>query len=156
MDIRKFAKNKYFWIAAMGVLGVLLLLLESKGAPNSEARTNEIHLYDAYEMAIEKKLEDFCACINGIDRVKAFVTLDTSAETVYAQNYTAGANQTVYEYLLFGTEAALPLYEVSPKIRGIAIVCDGGDAAYIQKMLTELISSATGVPTNKIKVIGYG
>ena len=156
MDIRKFAKNKYLWIAVLGVLGVLLLLLGPKGASDGETRVNEIHLYDAYEAAIEKKLETFCSCINGIDRVKAFVTLDTSAETVYAQNYTAGANQTVYEYLLFGTEAALPLYEVTPKIRGIAIVCDGGDDAYIQKMLTELISSATGVPTNKIKVIGYG
>ena len=28
--------------------------------------------------------------------------------------------------------------------------------AYVQKMLTELISSATGVPTNKIKIVGYG
>ncbi|MBO5110183.1 MAG: hypothetical protein J6D21_05625 [Clostridia bacterium] len=149
-------KGKRLWLLILGGVGVLLLLFGSF-IPNERSETIYTDFpYKEYELALEKKLEEFCSFINGIENVKAFVTLETSVETVYAQNSTVSTSQSTYEYLLFGTESPLPIYEVTPKIRGIAIACDGGNEAYIQKILTELISSATGVPSNKIKIVGYG
>ena len=156
MELRKIFKGKRLGILLLGGVGVLLLLLSAMQPSSASKNSDTKFLYEEYENALEKKLEDFCTCINGIENVKAFVTLETSEETVYAQNSSVSTSQSTYEYLIFGSESALPIYQVTPKIRGIAIACDGGDDAYIQKMLTDLISSATGVPSNKIKIVGYG
>ena len=156
MEIGKVVKEKRFWMFVLGGLGAILLLFGSIGASSAQSTENAAFLYEEYEKTLEKKLEEFCSYISGIENVKAFVTLETSTETVYAQNSTVSSAQSTYEYLLFGSDSALPIYEITPTIRGIAIACDGGNDAYVQKMLTELISSATGVPSNKIKIVGYG
>ena len=155
MKLSERLKDKRSWIVILGFIGIILLLIGSFD-PSEESQKTIGFLYEEYEKALEKKLENFCACIDGIENVKAFVSLDASEETVYAQNTSLSSAESTYEYLLFGSDEALPIYEIMPKIRGIAIACDGGNNAYIQKMLTELVSSAMGIPTNKIKVVGYG
>ena len=156
MEIGKLFKEKRLIIVLLAVIGVIFLLIGSENSSNRANTTTMTFSYEEYERAIEQKIEDFCACVDGIVNVKAFVTLEASMETRYAQNSTVGSAQSTYEYLLYGSESVLPIYEIAPIIRGIAVACDGGNDAYVQKMLTELISSATGVPTNKIKIVGYG
>ena len=156
MEIGKLFKEKRLIIVLLAVIGVIFLLIGSENSSNRAKTTTMTFSYEEYERALEQKIEDFCACVDGIVNVKAFVTLEASMETRYAQNSTVGSAQSTYEYLLYGSESVLPIYEIAPIIRGIAVACDGGNDAYVQKMLTELISSATGVPTNKIKIVGYG
>lgn len=154
--MKKIQKRKKVLIAGIAILGVLLLLLGSADFSNGSAPTDAHFLYGEYEADLEKKLEDFCRHVEGIENVKAFVTLDISSEIVYAQNSSVSSAETTYEYLLFGSDEALPIYEITPKIRGIALACDRGNEAQIQMLLTELVSCATGVASNKIKVVGYG
>ena len=149
-------KNKQSLIVVLGVAGAILLFLSSFNTTEKKDQSTIDFLYDEYEKALEEKLEEFCSYIYGIDNVKVFVSLDMTEETVYAQNSSVSTAQSTYEYLLFGSDSALPIYEIMPKIRGVAIACDGGNDAYVQKVVTELISSALGIPTNKIKVVGYG
>ena len=156
MEIGKLFKEKRLIIVLLAVIGVIFLLIGSENSSNRANTTTMTFSYEEYERALEQKIEDFCACVDGIVNVKAFVTLEASMETRYAQNSTVGSAQSTYEYLLYGSESVLPIYEIAPIIRGIAVACDGGNDAYVQKKLTELISSATGVPTNKIKIVGYG
>ena len=156
MNFRDRLKNKQSWIIILGIAGAILLLLGSFNTTEKKDQSTIDFLYDEYEKALENKLEEFCSYIDGIDNVKVFVSLDASEEMVYAQNSSVSAAQSTYEYLLFGADSALPVYEIMPKIRGVAIACDGGNNAYTQKIITELISSALGIPTNKIKVVGYG
>ena len=95
-------KGKRLWLLILGGVGVLLLLFGSF-IPNERSETIYTDFpYKEYELALEKKLEEFCSFINGIENVKAFVTLETSVETVYAQNSTVSTSQSTYEYLLFG------------------------------------------------------
>lgn len=156
MNLGKTLKGKQYLMIGLAAVGILLLLLGSAGADKRSDKAVLAFSYQEYEEELEKKIEDFCTCVEGIVNVRVFVTLDTSVETRYAQNSTIGSAQSTYEYLLYGTDSVLPIYEIAPVIRGIAVACDGGNDAYVQKLLTELISSATGVPTNKIKIVGYG
>ena len=155
--MEKAQKRKKYIIVGIAILGVFLLIISSLDfSSGSDNKTGAHFLYDEYEEALEKKLEDFCRHIEGIENVKAFVTLDVSSEVVYAQNSSATSAGSTYEYLLYGSDEALPIYEITPKIRGIALVCDRGNEVQIQMLLTELIGCATGVASNKIKVVGYG
>lgn len=156
MGIRDRMKGKQGLVVILGIAGAILLFIGSFGSAEKKDQVKIEFLYDEYEKTLENKLEEFCACVDGIENVKVFVSLDVSEETVYAQNSSVSTSQSTYEYLLFGTDSALPIYEIMPKIRGVAIACDGGNDAYTQKVVTELISSALGIPTNKIKVVGYG
>jgi stage III sporulation protein AG len=156
MGVRDRLKGKQGIVVILGIAGALLLFIGSLNSAENKDQVTIEFLYDEYEKTLENKLEEFCACVDGIDNVKAFVSLDISEETVYAQNSSVSSAQSTYEYLLFGADSALPIYEIMPKIRGVAIACDGGNDAYTQKVVTELISSALGIPTNKIKVVGYG
>ena len=156
MGIRDRMKGKQGLVVILGIAGAILLFIGSFGSAEKKDQVKIEFLYDEYEKTLENKLEEFCACVDGIENVKVFVSLDVSEETVYAQNSSVSTSQSTYEYLLFGADSALPIYEIMPKIRGVAIACDGGNDAYTQKVVTELISSALGIPTNKIKVVGYG
>ena len=149
-------KDKRNWMIVLGIAGVFFLLVGSYDFSDGKNDTPNSFLYEKYESALEEKLEEFCSYIEGIENIKVFVSLEVSEETVYAQNSSISSAQSTYEYLLFGSDEALPIYEIMPKIRGVAIACDRGSDPYIQKLVTEVISSALGIPTNKIKVVGYG
>ena len=39
-----------------------------------------------------------------------------------------------------------------PEVRGVAVVCQGGDDAAVQARLTEMVSVLLGVSTNRISI----
>ena len=51
-------------------------------------------------------------------------------------------------------EEAVMLREIYPRVRGIAIVCTGGDLPRIRETVTDLLSAAIGIPASKIQVAG--
>ena len=53
-----------------------------------------------------------------------------------------------------GSEEAVTVAEIYPEIRGVAIVCTGGDDPGIRTALTELLSASLGIPTHRIKIAG--
>jgi stage III sporulation protein AG len=87
-------------------------------------------------------VRDICDKVAGVSNVSVLLTLESSNEYVYAEN-SSGAS--VYDYLVIngkdGEEPVL-IKEIYASVRGIAIVCDGGDSAKIKATLTELLSSA--------------
>ena len=62
------------------------------------------------------------------------------------------------EYFKITTSATdrggIELYVISPRVRGAAVVCTGGDNPKVKKTVTELVSSALGIDTTKIAVAG--
>ena len=51
-------------------------------------------------------------------------------------------------------EEAVMLREIYPRVRGIAVVCTGGDLPRIRETVTDLLSAAIGIPASKIQVAG--
>ncbi len=46
------------------------------------------------------------------------------------------------------------VYENETDVRGIAVVCDGGDNAAIKLKLTEILSSLFKIPSGAVSVVG--
>jgi stage III sporulation protein AG len=56
-------------------------------------------------------------------------------------------------YLLDVTERSeLVLSEKAPEVRGVAVICKGGDQISVQKKIISLLASLLSIPTNKIYV----
>lgn len=138
-------KNKII-ICSLIVIGVLLILISSYDFSDKKASNNS----SLYTEAIEKKIEDFLKKVDGINEVKAIVTLDTSEEKVYAQNSNG------LDYILTNDGSPISITEIYPTVRGVAIACTNGDNDEIRMKITELISAYLGISSNRIKIVSIG
>ena len=122
------------WILLLlGLMGVLLLALGGiLGDRGSEDTSSG---YAAY---LEERVRLLCMSIDGVEEAEVFLTLNTVSESVQAG--------------MFGDSSKSP--GKVPEVRGIAVVCTGGEQPYIQQVVTNLISAALGIPSNRVRVAG--
>lgn len=127
-----------FLVAAGGIFG-------GKSVEKAEPYT-DVGFYTEY---LEGRIRDLCMSIDGIAEANVFLTIDCSSEYIYEGNGS--------DYLILSGadgEEAVMLCEIYPKVRGIAVVCTGGDNPQLKATVTELLSAALDLPTNKIKIAG--
>ena len=144
------------WLLVGGVvLGALLLVLGSGFGESSAVGEGENDLalqatqtLEDYRTELEKRLEKLCNAVDGVGGAHVLVTLECGYRTVYTTNgdgdpavVGTGSNQQ-------------PLYKTlqPPVVAGVAVVCNGGDRAHVQYVLTELIATALGIPSNRVCV----
>lgn len=140
-------------IFVLAFVGILLLVFggvfgkSSDGNANKQQEYTEVSFYTAY---LEKRIMELCLSIDGISDATVFLTLDCSNEYVYSEDNASDV------LILSGNngEQAILLYEIYPRVRGVAVVCTGGDLPRIRETVTELLSASLGLPSNKIKVAG--
>lgn len=147
-----------------GVLGVFLLIAgglpfsdKEEAADASAASGTTRQWSEVYVRQLEETLTELIGSIEGAGRTKVAVTLDASAETVYALDETNGGEngQRQLEHILVDTrEGQDALVEMTwePVIRGIAVVCEGADDVTVNAQITQAVSVLTGVSTNRISI----
>ena len=110
-----------------------------------------------YLYRLEEKLEQMICQVDGAGETSVMITLDSSRETVYAQNEKAEGESGGYEkthVLRSAANGQEPLVEMvwEPEIRGVAVVCQGGANITVAARITELVSVVLGVPSNRISI----
>lgn len=144
-------KNKLV-IPCVAALGLILIVFGGTvggGSRTKEDEYTELGYYTAY---LEERIEELCVSIEGVNRATVLLTLDSSTESVYGTDANA-------DYLIVKDsdgEHAVKLCEIYPKIRGVAVVCTGGDSAAMREKIVKLLSASLGIPSNKIEVVGGG
>lgn len=136
-------KNKII-ISSLVIIGIILILISSIDFSRKEKTEFSSSMYTD---ALEKKIEDFLENIEGIYDAKVIVTLDTSEETVYAQNSNS------LDYILTSDGSPISITEIYPTVRGVAIACTNGERDDIKMKITELISAYLGISSNRIKIV---
>ena len=153
MKIKKYIESNksrvtMIMLAACGVILIVASAFLGKAEENNEMpEYTEVGFYTEY---LEERITELCNNIYGVSDAKVFLTLDCSSEQIYQND---GAS----DFLILtgdGGERAVKLCEIYPKVRGIAVVCRGGDIPRIQATVTDLLSAALGLPKNKIQVAG--
>lgn len=131
-----------FVMAGLLVIGVVLIIAGSIGSSGSGGdRTTSGETTD-YESTLERRLEELCLSVAGIDRAKVFVTVDSGTGSTGSSGATG----------VFGTSSYRTGEEATPTVRGVAAVVTRGDDANVKKTLTELIASSLGIPTNRVSI----
>lgn len=143
-------------IPILFLFGILLLvsgdtfsISNDKGKAES---SNEV-IIKSYTEELEKEAAEIISRVSGVSNVSIMITLDGSSEMVYAEN-TSSASA---EYLIINSssgEEPVLIREIYSSIRGIAVVCNGGNDVSVKKTVTELLSCAFGIPGSKIFVAG--
>ncbi len=151
----KFTLNRQkIGLLILSGIGILLIVLsgyirpsDHDGQSSHSPQDTDVRFYTSY---LEERICELCKSVDGIEEAIVFLTLDCSSEYVYSDDRASDF------LILSGSdgEEALMLYEIYPRVRGVAVVCTGGDLPRVRETITELLSAALALPSNKIKVAG--
>lgn len=134
----------------LAVGGVILIVVSAFFGHEEKDEPDEYTEVGFYTEYLEERITELCNSIYGVSDAKVFLTLDCSSEQIYQ-------NDGATDFLILsgdGGERAVKLCEVYPKVRGIAVVCGGGDLPRIKATVTDLLAAALGLPKNQIQVAG--
>ena len=167
------AVNKKNWLFWLGLAGILLIGLSEifsggdKEAGN-RADPQESCVESTYQEEMEQRLLEIIRQVEGAGEVSVMLTLEGSPETIYAQNEQTQTqvqedengslkreSSSQNEHILFDSGAgkeALVEEQLAPEIKGVAIVCSGGDDIEVIERITELVSVVLDLPSNRICV----
>ncbi len=102
---------------------------------------------------LEEKVEQLCLSVSGVRRANVLLTLDTSEEYVMAKDVERNGDYQK-SVIVDSASGGIELCVVSPRVRGVAVVCTGGDKPAVKQKIISLVSSALGIDSSKISVAG--
>lgn len=112
---------------------------------------------------LEKRLCTLLESVQGAGKVQVMITLENTGETIYAQdqktqtqaqNSTVNTTNDTTHVVLDGGNADKALVETQylPEIKGVAVVCTGGNDIIVVKRITDLVSVVLGISSNRVCV----
>lgn len=142
-------------IAAAALIGLVLLMFGggSDDGKQETADTETTYTVEFYTENMEERVAELCRRVKGVREAYVLLTLEAGSEYVYAEN----TGTTARDYVILqrsDEESAVLLKEISPRIRGVAVVCTHGDDSAVRLTITELLSAALGIPSSSIRVAG--
>ncbi len=147
--VKKFLSNKTAFIIFIGVLGLILIGISY--IPVKEEKVVD----EDYLKVTEERLKEIIESVSGAGKTKVMITLKNDGEKVYMQTYKSDNDKTENEVVIVsgknGNEA-LTLKELSPEIKGVVIVCEGGDDIRVRNDIIKVVGAALGVEINRICV----
>lgn len=154
--------NKSSLLFFAGILGIFLILAGNMMPTNSEKSDPKAEdlaevSVTAYACQLEQKLTTLLSQIQGVGKTQVAVTMDSSAQTVYAldeKSQEGSGSQETEHILLSRQDGQTALVEMvwEPEIRGIAVVCEGAEDITVRTQVTEAICVLTGVSSNRISI----
>ena len=146
-----FIKTKYFIPSIAVILGLILIILPTnKKSGQKDTDTPDISYYSE---ELEAKITDLLLDVEGIEKAKVVITLEDTGKRVLAENTSSSST----EYVIINngdSDEGIKITDIYPEVRGVAVVCTNGNDSAVRKKITSLLSSALGIPTNRITVVG--
>ncbi len=142
----KILNNKSSIFIAVGIVCIAILLL------SCDNKHSEVEDKTGYEETIEQKLTELISGLGGISNVKVMVVQECGTEYIYAVDKENSGEREQIKYYSAGEEEALLIKEISPVIKGVAVVCDSNSKSSAKARITELISSVLDIPSTRIFV----
>ncbi len=163
-------------IIVVGLLGILLIFLSNffKKEKVIETRVDNSQVtVEQYTEQLEKNLKGIVSSIKGAGDCRVLVTVENGKEIVYAtqakKNVEATEDKTNGEttrkqksddsetkYITMkdadGAEKALAITEIQPTVKGVVIVCEGGDNPEVQQKVTNAVTTALNITSKRVCV----
>ena len=162
-------KNGSLLLVIIGLVGMLLISLPSfLPEKKPEKFSEEIKAEEAdYAADISVQLEEILGKIDGVGEIKVMVTLKQDSSYVYATDIIQSDRQedalTQQEkekkHIILeqdGEEQALISTCFSPQVEGVIIVCQGGGDPVVVSKLTNAVTAALGIGSNRVAVSNMG
>ncbi|MBQ6848296.1 MAG: hypothetical protein IJO62_05240 [Clostridia bacterium] len=160
-------------IMLIGILGIVLIFLSSLSSKNDEqskAKPEGEITAEEYKAILEKDIKKTVQDISGSKNISVVVTLESGIKYSYADT----KEETLTEkeekenrisdsdvkkgYITVktsdGGEEALLVTVEMPEVRGVAIVCDGGDNEYIAEKIQNAVTAALDITSKRVYICG--
>ena len=154
----------------VGAVGIGLLAL-SEWIPKRETETVATLTTEQFVEQTEQRLESIVSSIEGAGRCRVLLTLDNGVEYVYAteertmsdrqEDTDDGATRLTQSddseraAILVDTDSGregLLVTEIQPTVRGVVVVCEGGDNEAVIARVTEAVTVALELSSKKVCV----
>ena len=147
-------KKRPLIIILAGVLIIFIIALpEISNGKEEKSKTDSSQndILNNYIKDIEDKLTSIISSIDGAGEAKIMLTLDSSDENIYASDINGDKS----EYVVIkkdSNEGGMLLKTIKPKIRGVAIVCEGGDNPKVKIDITNAVCTSLGITSTRVSI----
>lgn len=123
-------------IIISGIAGIALIFISNYISPAvfRGGERDEVFSVDNYSARIESDLETLISRIQGAGKTKVMLTMENSVEYVFLKDSTTKTK------------------EVEPVIRGVLVVCEGGDDPVVVERVTQAVTKVLDISTAKVCV----
>ncbi len=125
-------------IVAAGILGIALIFISTLSGSffdrGENAEKSELFSVEKYCEDMQNNLESTVESIEGVGEAQVLLTIENSIECVYLEN---GNTKTK---------------EIEPVIRGVVVVCRGGDNPVTVQRVLSAVTKALNISTAKVCV----
>ncbi|MBQ2237026.1 MAG: hypothetical protein II317_02835 [Clostridia bacterium] len=166
-------KNPKFLII-LGFAGILLIFLSSLGPSEKEKKNSSSAAYtfsaEDYKVQLEQDITAMVRKITGSKNISVMVTLESGVKYSYAESAegvteqksekdTESSSEEIKQSYITvktsdGGEDALLVTEIMPEIRGVAIVCDGGDDEFTREKIKNAVMAALNITSKRVYIAG--
>lgn len=115
-----------------GIIGIALIFLSSYINFGASEKGEEEFSVTSYSTEIENDLQTVISQIEGAGTTKVLLTMENSVEYVYLEGGTTKTK------------------EIEPHIRGVLVVCEGGDNPVVVERITQAVTKALDISTAKV------
>lgn len=119
---------------AAGIIGMTLILASNFHIFGTDREGDDRTSVSSYSEQMEQDLEKTIGAIQGAGKTQVLLTMENGVESVYLK------------------DSATKTKEIQPRIRGVLVVCEGGDEPLVAERVTEAVCKALNVSTAKVCV----
>lgn len=158
----------------IGFLGIFLIFLSSffEGAKTEKAtnKSDEDSFVEEYRVSLEENVYEIVKGITGDKKATVVVTLESGIRYDYADAFDESSSNSMGEstqnesssssktYITVrtddGGEKPLIITKNMPEVRGVAIVCKGGDDSLISEKISAAVTAALNITSKRVCIAG--
>ncbi len=150
-------------VFSLGLLGIILIGLSGFLGNEDNTIKNEDYSLQSkqYVDETEQRMEEILSLTSGVGKVTVMITIDNGAEYVYAKDEKqSGSTQqqsTESKYILIdgstGKRQPLVLTQLEPKIKGVVVVCDGGNDPVVRQRVSDIVTTSLGINSLQVCIL---
>lgn len=131
-DIKNLINNDKITRVAIIVLVVaLVLIFLSSFIDTSSILSNKVSI-DDYTVELESRLLTIVTQIQGVGQAQIFLTMDNEGENIFLNNTNT------------------KVQSITPVVRGVVVVCEGGDDPVVVSRVMSAITSSLDISSDKV------
>ena len=121
-------------IIIAGIAGIALIFLSNyiDIGNSTDKKAEEEFSVTTYSTQIENDLQSVISQIEGAGKTEVLLTMENSVEYVYLDDSTTKTK------------------EIEPIIRGVLVVCEGGDSPVVVERITEAVTKSLDISAAKV------
>ena len=170
--IKKLKKEQWVigFLMAILVLVIMIPVPEKRAQEEVPGKENKVNSLEGQGDSLEKQLQAILQKIAGVGKVEVLITYEdkgrvivekdesVSEELVQEADSGGGTRTTTTskneEKAVYGnSENPYVVQELSPKVKGVLVVAEGGGNLSVKKQIQETIEALFGLDTHKISIM---